>query len=209
MPEKLPRLRQQPPRNRGYQVSEFAASAAEQLFRPMPGHNPRSKQERNRRVHYYVSHLGSAASSQLRQALVILRNAADQMPDASVQQAARKSFSEAEFAAAIKELVCIWIHQEAVEQGSDAMPTWLINFFKLAEYASDFLIPQPPAAQILLQHAHLEDAATLRADVALTIARYLGFGDASTELGQALEPLLSVSRARQKVLRDALTMEFD
>jgi hypothetical protein len=168
-------------------VSEFTASAA--LYRPMPGHSPRSRQDRYRRCHWYVARLGSVASQQLKQALLVLKNAADELPTPALQQAARKNYSEGEFMAATKEMLCIWIHLEAVDQGGTSMPSWLMNYLQLALYASDFLIEQPKSAEVMQAHAECKEIPALLDEVALTISRYLGFGEVAEQLAPAFVPL--------------------
>lgn len=191
-------------------MSEFAISTPAQVFRPMPGHNPRSRQDRYRRVHYYVSKMGQTASAQLKQALLVLRNAAAQMPTPDLQIAASKQYTEQEFLPATKELVCIWIHLEAVDQGGEAMPAWLMNYLKLALYATDYLIAEPQAMDIMAKHAHCSDLPTLYSEVGETIGQYLGYGEAAAALGPAFLPLLTNARAtRQKFLKESLTVEFD
>jgi hypothetical protein len=174
----------------------------------MPGHNPRSRQDRYRRVQYYVSVLGASASAQLKQALLVLRNAADQLPSPELSRAARKQYLESEFLPATKEMLCIWLHLEAIDQGGEMMPQWLMNYLKLALYATDFLIDSPTAVSIMEQHAQCMDMQTLIAHVCESLGRRLGYGDVSSQLAPAFAPLLENSRAvRQKALRESLTMD--
>jgi hypothetical protein len=191
-------------------MSDFAVSSTSAVFRPMPGHNPRNRQDRYRRVHYYVAQLGGQASSQLKQALMVLRSAAEQLPTQQLQQAARKQFTEAEFLPATKELLCIWLHLEAVDQGGDAMPSWLMSYLKLALHATDYLIEQPAGLDIMHTHAHCQQLPELYEEVGKTIAAYLGFGECSEILAKVFIPLLSNSRAmRQKVLKESLVLEVE
>lgn len=176
----------------------------------MPGHNPRSRQDRYRRVHQYVSQLGGASSHQLRQALLVLRNAADQLPTPELQDAARKSFTDEEFLTATKELLCIWIHLEAVDQGAEAMPGWLMNFLKLSLSATDYLIQRPQAMEVMQAHVHCVELSQLYAEVSLALASYLGFGACTQALAPTFLPLLANSRAvRQQLLKEALTLEIE
>lgn len=190
-------------------MSEFVVSTPP-LFRPMPGHNPRNREDRYRRVRYYTAQLGSQASAQLKQALLVLRNNADQMPTPELQAMARKQYTEVEFLSAVKELMCMWIHLEAVDQGGEGMPSWLMSYLKLALFATDYMIEKPGSMEIMTMHAHCTELADLHTESAKTVAAYLGFGASSEILGKAFVPLLTNSRAmRQKLLRESLIRVFD
>jgi len=191
-------------------VYEFNLPSAASVFRPKPGHHPRNRQEQHKRVHRYVSLLGNSASVQLQQSILKMRNAAEKMPTPQLQAAASKEISEEEFRWAIKELLCLWIHLEAVDQGGAGMPTWLINYLKLALYATDYLVAQPTAAEIMKAHAHCENLTELYSEVSESIAKYLGLGDCASSLGIAFVSLLTESRAlRQNILKDSLTADVD
>jgi hypothetical protein len=175
----------------------------------MPGHNLRSRQDRYRRVRSYVSQLGAAASAQLKQALLALRNAADKLPTPELQAAASKQYVESEFLPAVKELLCIWIHLEAIDQGGEMMPEWLMNYLKLAVYGTDFLIESPPAEQVMDQHAHCTEMSMLQKEVSESLAERLGYGSVAKQLAPAFIPLLENSRStRQKILRESLTNDL-
>jgi hypothetical protein len=174
----------------------------------MPGHTPRSAKDRYKRVHRYVSNLAMAASAQMKQALLVLRNAAAELPSPELQTAARKQYSQVEFLAATKELLCIWVHLEAVDQGGETMPGWLIEFLKLALAATDFVIEQPPAQAIMEQHGDCTETKVLIEQVCRSIAQKLGYGAVANILAPAFAPLLEKSRLlRQQALRDALTVD--
>jgi hypothetical protein len=179
-------------------------------YTPPPGHQPRKRQTICKRVRYYVSELGVVASSQLKQALLLIRNASDKMTSADLREAAGKQFVESQFLPATKELLCIWIHLEAVDQGGEAMPGWLMEYLKLALYATDYLIEQPPAVEIMEYHAHCQGLDSLYEDVGQTMAISLGFGTSAPAFAAALIPLMKNSRpARQQVLKDSLTLNLD
>ena len=190
-------------------VSEFAVTNPAIVFRPMPGHNPRSRQDRYRRVHYYVSQLGAAASGHLKQALLALRGASDHMPE-DLQNLAMKPYMESEFLPATKELLCIWIHLEAVDQGGEGMPSWLMQYLKLGLYATDYLIPEPQAINVMQAHAPCTELPALFDEVALTMAQYLGYGARASEFAPAFNPLLESTRQlRQKILKQSLTADLE
>ncbi len=90
------------------------------------------------------------------------------------------------------------------------MPTWLINFLKLALYATDFLVAQPTTTSIMNAHAHCENLIALYSEVGETIANNLGLGDYANLLGPGFVPLLTDTRTlRQNVLKDSLTADVD
>ena len=190
-------------------MSEFAVTTPAIVFRPMPGHNPRSRQDRYRRVHYYVSQLGAAASGQMKQALLALRAASHAMPE-DLQSLALKPYTESEFLPATKELLCIWIHLEAVDQGGEGMPSWLMQYLKLALYATDYLIPEPQAINVMQIHAACEELPPLFSEVGLAMAAYLGYGEKASEFAPAFLPLLENTRQiRQRILKQSLTADVD
>lgn len=190
-------------------MPEISDPAPGATFRPKPGHFPRSKQDRYKRIQYYVGQLGEAASAQMKQALIVLRNAAEQLPP-ELQPIAHKDYSDTELLPALKELVCIWIHVEAIEQGSESMMTWLMEYFKLALHATDSLIPEPKALDIMTLHAHCEDLESLYTEVSTTIGGYLGFGDQAPTLAPAFVALLINSKPlRQKLFKDSLTIQVE
>jgi hypothetical protein len=192
-------------------MSEFATNTpATQVFRPRPDHNPRARADRYRRVHYYVSEMAMAASGQLKQALLALRNAAPNLATAELQAVASKQYTEEEFLPATKELLCIWMHLEAVDQGGEMMPAWVMNFLKLALYATDYLIPEPKAMAIMDSHADCRDLESLYQEVSETMGSCLGFAQHGKALASALVPLLTNSRPiRQKLFKSALVDPMD
>lgn len=191
-------------------MSELSVQQAPTAYRPSPDHNPRSRQDRYRRVHYYVSQMGMTVSGQLRQALMTLRNAADQLNSPELREIARKQYTEEEFLPACKEILCIWIHLEAVDQGGEMMPAWLMNYLKLALYATDYLIDRPQAMAIMDSHADCADLPSLFQEVALTTGEFLGFGAHAATLAPAIKILLANSRPlRQRLLKDSLTLSIE
>lgn len=140
---------------------------------------------------------------------MVLRNNADQMPTPELQEMARKQYTEVEFLPATKELMCMWIHLEAVDQGGEGMPSWLMKYLKLALCATDYMIEKPASMEVMAMHAHCTELDDLHAEAAKTIATYLGYGASSEILGKAFVPLLTNSRAmRQKLLRESLIQQL-
>lgn len=190
-------------------MSEFAVSKPH-IFRPAFAAHPRTPSERYKRVHYYVATLGADSSALLKKALLAIRKAAEVMPDASLQAAARKQFTEAEFLPATKELLCLWIHFEAVDQGGLHSPAWLLHYLRLSLYAADYLLMSPQAMPVMDSHAHCQDMKSLHLSVSGSLARRLGFGMHARALAPALVPLLSTTRnVRQDALRKSLSLDLD
>lgn len=190
-------------------MPEVALPPALALYRPLPGHTPRSRNDRCKRVHQYAAKLAASASAELKHTLLALRNAADEQPATALQTAARKEFTEPEFLAAVKEIVCIWTYLEAVDQGGEMMPQWLMNYFKLALYAADYLIEHPTSANIMQAYADCSQMDELMARATRTIANHLGFGEHADKFCPSLAPLLENSRSiRQAALKQSLTQEL-
>lgn len=176
-------------------------------FYVTPALNPKTRSERYKRVHYYVSQLGIAVSARLKERLVAVRGLSEKIRDADLAALAAKNFSEEEFLPAVKELLCIWIHLDAADQGGDLMPAWLMTYLKLALYASDYLIAQPDAMSVMDLHSDCADLDSLCSEVAIKACDYLGFGAASAAFAPGIKPLLTESRAiRQKLLQDSLCL---
>ncbi|HEY9793770.1 MAG TPA: hypothetical protein V6D22_25465 [Candidatus Obscuribacterales bacterium] len=189
-------------------VSETPATTIVPVFKPMPGHTPRSAKDRCKRIHRYVSSLATAASAQLKQALFVLRNASTELPSPELQAAARKQYSQAEFLSATKELLCIWVHLEAVDQGGETMSGWLIEFLQFSLASTDFVIEQPSAQSIMEEHGDCTETKVLIEHVCQSISHRLGYGPMAKLLAPAFAPLLEKSRLlRQQALRDALTID--
>lgn len=181
-----------------------------EFFQVRAALNPRTRAERYKRVHYYVSRMGVSVSSQLKQTLLGLRQVADQMADPALAEIARKSYHESEFLPAVKELLCIWIHLDAADQGGELMPAWLMNYLKLALYASDYLIPQPEAMSVMDLHSDCRDLESLMTEAAMKTAEYLGFGAGALALTPAIKPILVNSRPhRQQHLERSLTLPIE
>lgn len=180
------------------------------FFRPRPEHNPRVRHERFQRVHYYVSRMGVAVSDELKDIVVALRTSAEQFTSEEIRAAVTKQYREAEVLAATKELLCIWIHLEAVDQGGELMPAWLMHFFKLSLYVSDYLIASPEAMEVMDSHSDCREMGALCDDVGLTVAAYLGYGRSAPLLAPVIAPILRESREiRQPILKDALTLPVE
>lgn len=180
------------------------------LFRVRPEHCPGSKPEKYKRLHYYVSRLGVAVSDYLMEALLNLRRTAYQFQDQRVQQLALKAYSDDEYTAAVKELLCIWLHMEAMDQGGDTMPDWLLGFLRLAFGATDILISHPRAMDVLNSYGHVGDEATLCKEAAIRASRALGFGDASTVFAPVMVPILTqTGQTRQAILKESLSLSLE
>ena len=188
----------------------MAETAAETRFFVTPALNPKTRSERYKRVHYYVSQLGVSVSARLKERLVAIRGLADKIKDPDLSALAAKNFSEAEFLPAVKELLCIWVHLDAADQGGDLMPAWLMNYLKLALYASDYLIGMPDAMSVMDLHTDCADLDSLCSEVSIKACQYLGFGAAAAAFAPGVKPLLTESRPlRQKHLCDSLSLPLE
>jgi hypothetical protein len=179
------------------------------LYRPVPGHTPRSRADRYKRAHLYISRLSAAVDAQLREALLSLRKQSPSLSDENLQMQASKKFSEAQLAQAVKEIICIWIYLEAVDQGGEMMPQWLMNYLKLALYATDYLIAQPQAQVIMQSYAAYPVTEDLIRAACRNIAGYLGFDPSAAGIVQILSSMFEKSgRLRQSLLKSSLTQSL-
>jgi hypothetical protein len=180
------------------------------LFRARPEHCPKSKQEKYKRLHFYVSKLGVALSDLLMEALLDLRRNAYQYQDSNMQRIALKAYGDEEYTNAVKELLCIWLHLEAMDQGGDTMPDWLLGFLRLAFGATDILIAHPRAAEVLNSYGHCVDEESLCREAAVKACRALGFEETSEMFAPRLRPILTQSsQVRQSILREALVSPLE
>lgn len=176
-------------------------------FHARPEHNPKDRTEKYRRVHYYVSRMGVAISNQLKQALLALRNAAPQLQTEQMRVVASKQYTEDEFLPAVKELLCIYIHLDAIDQGGELMPAWLMNYLKLALHATDYLIATPEAMFVMESHADCRSLQELTNEVSHSVCQTLGHGGCSRAFAPAIGTLIKSSQAtRNRILKDSLTM---
>lgn len=179
------------------------------LFRAEPDNEPKSDEERNFRLDYYTCRLAITASEQLTEALIGLRNAADRLQPPELGTLALKQFKQEEFSAAVKEIVCIWIHQEAVDQGGDALPEWLRQFFRLAFGAADYMIAKPTAWEVMHAYGRCHDMVALCMEACCRVCDELGFGIASMTFSPAVMPIvLQTGQIRQRVLQEALALSL-
>ncbi len=182
-----------------------APASGDTRFYVTPGLNPKSRSERYKRVHFYVSQLGISVSARLKERLLAIRALSEKIRDPDLAALASKNFSEEEFLPAVKELICIWIHLDAADQGGDLMPAWLMNYLKLALFASDYLIASPDAMSVMDLHSDCADLDALCSEVAIKVGEYLGFGNAAAAFAPGIKPLLAETREiRQEHLRTSL-----
>jgi hypothetical protein len=175
-------------------------------FRARPEHNPKERTEKYRRVHYYVSRMGVAISNQLKQALLALRNAAPQLQTEQMRVVASKQYTEDEFLPAVKRLLCIYIHLDAIDQGGELMPAWLMNYLKLALHATDYLIANPEAMHIMESHADCRNMNELTNEVSQIVCETLGHGGCARAFAPAIGTLIKSSQAtRNRILKESLT----
>ena len=117
--------------------SARAGGLADGMFRVLPEHNPTSKTDKYKRIHYLVCRLGLTVSDRMQEALIDLRRQAYQAPNSELERLALKGFSEEEFVGAVKEVLCIWLHQEAVGCSAEEATEWLADMEKQGRLVSD------------------------------------------------------------------------
>lgn len=176
-------------------------------FQASDEHAPRSKTEAYKRLHYYVSKMGVTISDQLQLALIDLRRNAHQLPEDGLQKLAIKGFRDDEFVPAVKEILCIWLHLEAIDQGGEKMPDWLLTFLRLAFGATDYMIPRPTAADVMGAYEHTSDLTELCLQSSVKVAQILGFGEHARIFAPSISPVLLKTEAlRQQILQKALML---
>jgi hypothetical protein len=184
--------------------------AESDVFQVRPEHAPKSKPETYKRLHYYVAKMGVTVSDQLQSALIDLRRNAHYLPDQSLQRLALKGYSDEEFVSAVKEIVCLWMHMEAMDQGGEDMPRWILTFLRLGFGATDYMLPRPKAMDVMMSYEHCDDYAALTLQSSVKIARILGFGNNSNTFAAAIGPvLLQTAPLRQQILEKALTLPIE
>jgi hypothetical protein len=177
------------------------------LFHARPEHCPSTREELHERLNYYTSWMGVAASDALYDCLIAARQVADKLPDEEVRQLALKSFSDEEYSTAVKEILCIWFHLEAMDQGGENAPPWLLSFIRLAFNASDFLIAEPKARAVMHSYEDHIDISSLCRAAATRTCQWLGFGPYSPGFAAAVERIFSRSAPqRQQILEESLTL---
>lgn len=187
-------------------MASIAAGLVDEVFQVTPDLIPKSNEETYKRLHYYVAEMSVSISDHLRDALIELRKMSDQLPNQELQQLALKGYTDEEFVAAVKELLCIWLHLEAMDQGGEEMPGWLLAFFHLALGAADYMIAKPKAREVMRCYENCDDLAALCLQCCERTCQALGFGDASMIFGPTIYPvLLYTGQLRQKFLERALT----
>ncbi len=179
---------------------------AVEMFASGSQYEPNSDEERNFRLDYYVCRLATSAADELTAAVLGLRNAAGRLQPPELGTLALKQVKEEEFTAAVKEIVCIWIHQEAVEQGGDSLPDWLRTFFRISFGAADSMLPKPTAWEVMHAYGRCQDMVSLCMEACCRVCTELGFGVASMNFSPAVMPIvLQTGTLRQQILKEALT----
>jgi len=180
------------------------------VFRPGPEQNPRSREETYKRLHYYAARLALAVSDHLQDALINLRRKAYGLTDPELKKLALKGYSDEEYVTAVKEILCIWLHLEAVEQGGEEMPRWLLSFLRLTFGATDYIINEPKALDVVHSYEPSDDLNTLCQQTSLRACRALGFGDAANQFVPAILPvLMQTTSVRHQILERALVTPLE
>ncbi len=180
------------------------------LFRARAQHCPATREELYERLNFYASWMGVAVSDVLYECLMELREAAPKLPDETVRQLALKAYSDNEYAQAVKEILCIWFHLEAMDQGGDEAPEWLLSFLRLALNASDYLIPTPKALDVMRAHDNHSSLGSLCQAASVRTCQALGFGEFSPGFAAAVNKVFfQTAPQRQQILEEALALPLE
>lgn len=180
------------------------------LFHARPEHCPRTKEELYERLNYYASWMGVAASDALFESLTALRQAAPRLPNDEVRALALKGYTDEEYTSAVKEVLCIWFHLEALDQGGERAPEWLLSYLRLAFNAGDYLIATPKAMDVISSYDDHNDVVSLCQAAAIRTCRALGFGEYSEGFSAAIDRVFfATAPQRQQILEEALTLPLD
>jgi hypothetical protein len=187
-----------------------ASGVVDDIFRVTPEMMPPSNEEKYKRLHFYVAQMAVAISDHLRDAIFELRRLSTTLPTPELQKEALKNFKDEEFVAGVKELLCVWLHMEVLDQGGEDMPGWLISFFHLTLGAADYMIPKPKAQEVMVAYRNCEDFASFCLFACERACRQLGFGDSSMVFGPTLYPVLLYTQPlRQSFLQQALLLPLN
>lgn len=184
-----------------------AGEGSAQTFTVTPDLQPQDKEEESERA-IYVATVLSAGCADFVQGFVIDCRAGDMGGD--LQKAATKQFSDREFSGAVKELTCISIYLTVLDQGGEAAPEWLSKLLFLSLKATDKIVPQPRAREIMQTHEFVTGLADICLDASVSCCRTLGFGDAANHAAVLMQIfLLQNTPYRTDVLRYALTQRLE
>ena len=187
--------------------SEAVEDAPSNNFRVGAELCPKSKQETYKRIHYYVAKLGITVSDCLQDALIRQRKAAADLTDPKALQTALKGFSDDEFLPAVKEIMVVWLHLEALDQGGEQMDRWVRTFLRLAFGATDYLLPGPAAMQVIEAYDGCDEVFALYQEASYRIAFQLGFREPASYFASVVIPVfIDTGPLRQKALQMALSL---
>lgn len=184
------------------------ASGQEQLadtFQVLPAHEPTPGKDASERAIFVASSLALAQADFLFSLIKDLRTG---LLSTDLKQAASRTFSEKEFDGGVKELTCTSIYLMALEQGGVSSPNWLKSFLLLCFKASDLVISQPCAQEIMQTHEFLTMEDLLR-ETSLDTYHNLGFKGQIEPLTQKISSfIVSGKNIRARILELALTSEL-
>ncbi len=184
--------------------------SSEPFYRPPAEACPADREESFVRVQFYISRLALVASDHLLESVMTLRRKAYGLTDQLLQQLALKGFTDEEYCAAVKEVLCVWLHLEVIDQGGNDAPDWLLKFLRVAFRSSDYLVESPSAVAVMEAYGDCEDYPSLCSRAALKVCAALGFGVASEVFVSYILPVLKASRPlRQQVLEKALSWPLE
>ncbi|HEY9867749.1 MAG TPA: hypothetical protein V6D08_00960 [Candidatus Obscuribacterales bacterium] len=176
-------------------------------FAVTPDLMPQSKEEEAERAAYVAAVLAAGCADFVQGFLLDCRNG---LMGEALQKAAGRELSDNEFSAAVKELTCITIYLTVVEHGGEAAPSWLSRFLFIALRATDKIVPQPRAREIMQTHEFVSGSEDIALDASVSACRAMGFGDAAAHAAVPIQIFLLQNTAyRSDVLRYALTQPLE
>jgi len=184
-----------------------AGEGSAEIFAVTPDLQPKSKEEEAERA-IYVATVISAGCADFVQSFVIDCRAGEM--GSELQTAANKRFSDQEFGGAVKELSCISIYLTVLDHGGENAPDWLSKMLFISLKATDKIVPQPRAREIMQAHEFVTGLEDICLDASVSACRTLGFGDSATHAAILMQIfLLQNSPYRTDVLRYALTQTLE
>lgn len=180
-----------------------------EIFKAQAEHEPKSETDKYERLHYYVYHSSLKIIDLLRRSLADIRKSApDQAPE--LQRLALKPCKSPEMTLALKEVLCVWFHLEALDQGGEGAPGWVLRFLRLSIACSDHEIPNPLGLDILHSYETCPDEAALSEIASVRTCKALGFGPAAETFAPAVRSIfVSTDAVRRDIFEEAMTLPLD
>lgn len=190
-------------------TEQVASSPTPELFQVTQEMCPATDHEANARIHYYAALMTTTIADVLKEAIMAIRNQGPKQEREIVREAAQKEFSQSQLIVATKEVCLNWLQQDAMEQGGESMPEWLVAFFQAAANAIDYKFPDPPLARLAPDYQFCLDKEFFCRKTAEKVCLELGFADLAGAFDQVVEKKLVLNLARQNILQRALSLPMD